>query len=155
MWGDVQLNRLWLTDWDPAFRCWYHGSLGLRLLPYFIGRGKHFLCSGSSFHSIRQRQVEYIWSRKPSLGASLAQVLTFGAAALTDRQCSCCSSWCARLCVATVHPVLHTMKNRYWPLWFLLWKLVGGYPSRLARHSFQSYRTAYFSPAYSNQVRNL
>ena len=154
MWGDVQLGCRWLTDCDPAFPCWYHGSLVLRLLPHVIGRGKHFLCSGSSFYSIRQRQVEYIWSRKTSLGAPLAQVPIFRVVALTDRQCSCCSSWCACLCVTTAHTVLNTMQNRYWPLWFILWKLVGGYPSLLARHSFQPCRTAYFSPAYSEQVRN-
>ena len=34
--------------------------------------------------------------------------------------------------LATSHPVLMAIKNRYWPVWFLVWVFIGGYPFSLS-----------------------
>ena len=152
----VQLSRRWLTGRDSAFYCRHLRSLVLRLLPHAIRRGKLFFRSASGLYLIHQGQIEYIWSAKTSIGASFPRVPTFGATTLTDRQFSCCSSWCGQLCFVTAHPVLQAIKNRYWPVWFLARTFVGGYPPWSAPCSLQpclNSRTAYFSSAYSKQVR--
>ena len=61
------------------------------------------------------------------------------------------------LLITMAHPILLTVKNRYWPLFSLLWTLVGGPPSQFARRPLTpcpNSQTAYFCPAYTKQVRN-
>jgi hypothetical protein len=138
MWRGVQPSNCWLTDRDSAIRRQLQRSLVLRLLPHFIRRGKHSLRSDSSLLLILRGQIEYIWSGKTSFGVSFSRVPAFWRTPLMDRKFLCCSSWYGRLCVVTAHPILHAMKNRYWPLWYLLWKFVGGYPSPLDLCSLQT-----------------
>lgn len=40
-------------------------------------------------------------------------------------QSSRCSSWCGHPTSVAVRPVLTGVKNRYWPLWYLLWLFAG------------------------------
>ena len=146
-----------LTDWDPEHHYQRQRSLVLRLLPHVIGRGEYFFHSASGLCLTRQRQIEYIWSGKPSSGVYFSQVPTFSRAALTDRQFSRCSSWCGHLYCAATHVILQAIKNRYWPLWYVLWQFVGGHTLQLVRCSLRpelNSQTAYFSPAYPRQVRN-
>ena len=75
--------------------------------------------------------------------------------ALMDRQFSRCSSWCGHLYFATAHPILQAIKNRYWPLWYVLWQFVGRHPRQLACCFLQpgpNPQTAYFSPTYPKKV---
>jgi hypothetical protein len=102
-------------------------------------------------------QIEYIWSGKTSFGVPFPRVPAFWRTILMDRQLSYCSFWCGRLSIATAHPILHAMKNRYWPLWFLLWQFVGRYPSPLGPCLLQAcptFQTVSFYPAYTKPVRN-
>ena len=152
----VQLSRRCLTEWHPARRRQRQRSLDLRLLAHVVGRGKHFfhLCGG--IYLIHQAQIEYIWSEKTSFGVSFPQVPTFGATALTDRQLSSCSFWCGHHHFSTAHLVIWAIKNRYWPVWFLLWQFVGEYspqPARVFLRPGPILQTAYFSSTYPKQVR--
>ena len=126
-----------LTKRDPARHRRRKRSLVLRLLPHVIRRGEHFFHSASGLLLIHQGQIEYIWSAKTSVGVSFPQALALRATTLMDRQFSCCSSWCGHVYFATAHPVLKAIKNRYWPVWFLLWMFVGGYPTQSAHCSLQ------------------
>ena len=146
-----------LMGWNPASHCRRQRSLVLRLLSHTIRRGGHFFHSASDLYLIRRGQIEYIWSGKLSFGVPFAQVPTLWRAVLTDRQLSCCSSWCGHFCFTTTHPVPQIIKNRYWPLWFILWQLIGVYPSQLALCFPQprpNSQTAPFYPTYTKQVRN-
>ena len=134
---DAQLSRRWLTERDSVFYCRRPRSLVLRLLPHVIRRGELYFRSCSGPHLIHQGQVEYIWSGKTSFGVLFPEVPTFGATTLTDCQFSCYSSWCGHLCFSTAHPVLQAIKNRYWPVWFLIWMSVGRYPTQSAGCSLQ------------------
>ena len=61
-------------------------------------------------------------------------------AVLTALQFSCCFSWCGYFSFTTARSVLKTIKNRYWPLWYMIWLFVG-------RCMFQSTRRPFSAPA--------
>ena len=150
----LQLSQRWLTEWHPARHHQRQRSMDLRLSPHVIGRGEDFFHLCSALYLTHQGQIEYIWSKKYSFGTSFTQVPTFGAMALTVRQFTCCSSWCAHLCFVTALLVLQAVKNRYWPVLLLMWQFVGGYSlaSRCSLQPEPNPQTAYFSPTYSTQV---
>ena len=145
-------------EWDPAHHCRPQRSLDLRLLPHIIGRGEHFLHSASGLYLIHQGQIEYIWSRKASLGVSFPTTSSdLRATALTDHQFLCYSSWCGHLYFVTEILVLQAIKNRYWPVWLLLWTFIGEYIPQSARRSLQPWlnlQIALLSPLHTRQVRN-
>ena len=74
---------------------------------------------------------------------------------LTVPQFSRCSSWCGRRPPVTARPVLKGIKNRYWPLWYLLWSFVGWCSFRSTHYPPRpclNFRTASWNPGFTKTV---
>ena len=72
----------------------------------------------------------------------------------TIPQYLCCPSWCCHISFAASHPVLKAIKNRYWPVWFMVWVFLGRRPFSLTAICSTNFRAENWSPGLSTWVRN-